>query len=204
MTTHVYIDGPSLYYGALKGRLGRWLDLQEWCETLLPGHDVTKIHYFTAWAPHDVKGSVLRQRAYMRAVATNPKTTVHFGRFKSDRRCTINGVAGFRKFHAREEIRDVDVALATTLLVDALTGACDTAVVVTSNSELRIPIAAARAHGVRVGIVNPRLGDEGNGLREFADFFVRPLPESYVAAQFPRRIRDAHGVITAPREWVTK
>ena len=141
---------------------------------------------------------MLRQRAYVRALATNPKTITHFGRFERDRRCTINGLNGRRKFHFREEIRDVDVKLTTALMADAFTGACDVAVVVTSNSELRVPIAAVRKHGVRVGIVNPREGHEGNALREHADFFIRPLPQSYVAAQFPRRIRDEHGAITAP------
>jgi hypothetical protein len=127
MATHVYIDGPSLYYGALKDRIGRWLDLQVWCEQLLPGLDVARIDYFTAWAPHSSPGAVLRQRVYVRALATSPKTTTHFGRFERDR-------------------------------------LCDVAVVVTSNSELRIPIAAVRERGVRVGIVNPRPGRAGNAV----------------------------------------
>ena len=50
MTTNVYVDGPSLYYGALKDRPGRWLDLQTWCERLLPDHDIERVRYFTAWA----------------------------------------------------------------------------------------------------------------------------------------------------------
>ena len=202
MTTHVYVDGPSLYYGTLKDRLGRWLDLQEWCETLLPGLEVARIHYLTAWAPHSTGDSVLRQRS-TRALATNPKTITHFGRFDHERRCTINGLNGGRNFHFREEIRDVDVPLTTTLMAEAFTGACDVAVVVTSNSELR------RAdHGTRArcssGDRRPARGHEGNALREHADFFIRPLPHSYVAAQLPLRIRDEHGTIRAPSEWVRR
>jgi uncharacterized LabA/DUF88 family protein len=204
MATHVYIDGPSLYYGALKDRLGRWLDLETWCEQLLPGLDVARIDYFTAWAPQSSSGAVLRQRAYVRALATRPKTTTHFGRFERERRCTINGLNGTRKFHFRQEIRDVDVALTTALMTDAFSGACDVAIVVTSNSELRIPIAAVRQRGVRVGIVNPRPGRDGNGLREHADFFIRPSAATYVAAQLPRTIQDEHGTITAPREWLRR
>ena len=104
----------------------------------------------------------------------------------------------------REEIRDVDVALTTALLTDAFSGACDVAVVVTSNSELRIPIAAVRERGVRVGIVNPRPGRAGNALREHADFFIRPSAATFGAAQLPRMLRDEHGTITAPREWVRR
>jgi uncharacterized LabA/DUF88 family protein len=204
MRTHVYIDGPSLYYGALKDRPGRWLDLEAWCERLLPGLDIARIDYFTAWAPHSSPGAVLRQRAYVRALATAPRTTAHFGRFERDRRCAIHGLNGSRKFHHREQVRDVDVALTTALLTDALSGACDVAVVVSSNSELRIPIASVRRRGVRVGIVNPRRGREGNALREHADFFIRPTADTYVEAQFPRRIRDEHGTITVPREWARR
>jgi uncharacterized LabA/DUF88 family protein len=204
MATHAYIDGPSLYYGALKDRPGRWLDVHAWCARLLPGLDIERVHYFTAWAPHSSPGAVLRQRAYVRALATSPQTSTHFGRFQRDRRCTINGLNGARKFHFREEIRDVDVALTTALLTDAFSGACDVAVLVTSNSELRIPIAAARQRGVRVGIVNPRPGRQGNGLREHADFFVRPSAASYIAAQFPLTMQDEHGTITAPKAWVRR
>ncbi len=36
MPTNVYVDGPNLYYAALRDRPIRWLDLQTWCESLLP------------------------------------------------------------------------------------------------------------------------------------------------------------------------
>ncbi len=48
MRTHVYIDGFHLYYGLLRGTPYRWLDLERFCDGLLPKNDVQKIYYFTA------------------------------------------------------------------------------------------------------------------------------------------------------------
>ena len=69
MATHVYIDGFNLYYGCLKRTPHRWLDLQAFCERMLPKDDVTKVRYFTALVsarPHDPHGPV-RQQVYLRA-----------------------------------------------------------------------------------------------------------------------------------------
>ena len=35
-STHVYIDGFNLYYGALKGTPYKWLDLEALCRKLMP------------------------------------------------------------------------------------------------------------------------------------------------------------------------
>jgi hypothetical protein len=43
LDTHVYIDGFNLYYGLLKGKPYKWLDLERFCDQLLPKNTVTKI-----------------------------------------------------------------------------------------------------------------------------------------------------------------
>ena len=48
MITNVYIDGFNLYYGLLKGTSYKWLDLERFCDQLLPRNTVQKIYYFTA------------------------------------------------------------------------------------------------------------------------------------------------------------
>jgi len=48
MKTRVYIDGFNLYYGLLKGTPFKWLDLERFCDQLLPKNTVEKIYYFTA------------------------------------------------------------------------------------------------------------------------------------------------------------
>jgi uncharacterized LabA/DUF88 family protein len=207
MTTNVYVDGPGLYYGALKDRPGRWLDLQTWCERLLPEHDIVRVRYFTAWAnPAFDQGPAIRQRVYLRALQTSPKVSIHFGR------CIKQGVdlPESRRPHERRRvikvrIKGVDVALTTELLVDLIDRDMDTAVLVTTDSDLRPPIAAVRRRGVRVGVVNPWQSQRlGHSLHEYADFFVRPPASSYVEAMFPLGMRDDKGTFRAPSSWVRR
>ena len=85
MDTHVYIDGFNLYYGLLRSSPFKWLNLEAFCDQLLPKNDIKKISYFTARVtarPHD-PGQPLRQQMYLRALATLPRVEVHFGTFLS-------------------------------------------------------------------------------------------------------------------------
>lgn len=43
MGTCIYVDGFNLYYGALKGRPHKWLDLEALCRVLLPGDQIVRI-----------------------------------------------------------------------------------------------------------------------------------------------------------------
>ena len=207
MTTNVYVDGPSLYYGALKDRPGRWLDLQTWCERLLPGQDVERVRYFTAWAnPAFDQGPAIRQRVYLRALQTSPKVSIHFGRCIKQRA----DLPEARRPHERRSVikvrmKGVDVALTTELLADVSDRDMDTAVLVTTDSDLRPPIAAVRSRGVRVGIVNPWRNQRlAHALHEYADFFVRPPTSSYVEAGFPLEMSDENGTFRAPSSWVRR
>jgi NYN domain-containing protein len=142
-STHVYIDGFNLYYGALKGTPHKWLDLSALCRRLLPDDDIRRIRYFTARVadrPHN-PGTAARQDAYLRALASDPLVTIHYGTFKSGvRRMPLAPVPAIgRPVMARvvsTEEKGSDVNLASYLLLDALRGACDTAVVVTNDSDL--------------------------------------------------------------------
>ncbi len=48
MATNVYVDGFNLYYGSLKDRPYRWLDLDALSRVLLPRDQINRIRYFTA------------------------------------------------------------------------------------------------------------------------------------------------------------
>ncbi len=55
-----------------------------------------------------------------------------------------------------------DVNLASHLLLDAFKGECGTAVVVSNDSDLRVPIRIAELElGVRVGFINPSRRNTG-------------------------------------------
>jgi hypothetical protein len=52
VSTNVYVDGFNLYYGCLRERPGKWLDLERLFAQLLPDHDVKRIRYFTGRVSH--------------------------------------------------------------------------------------------------------------------------------------------------------
>ncbi|HEU5483962.1 MAG TPA: NYN domain-containing protein [Microlunatus sp.] len=206
MATAVFVDGPGLYHAALKDRVGRWLDLRAWTASILPGLTIGRIHYFSAWANPPFPNKVDRQRVYLRALATVPIVTVHMGRGRIDDR-TVRTV-GSRPSQVRVHVprqKGVDVALATALLTESALRQCDTAVVVTADSDLRPALRAAREEfDVRLGIVNPLPGRRSMALREDADFHLRPAQTSYLAAQFPLTMSDQHGSFRAPKGWAQK
>lgn len=208
MVTNVYVDGPNLYYAALKDKVGlRWLDLVTWSERLLPGHEIKRVRYFTAWAnPARPSGQAERQRWYLRALDTLPEVSLHFGRcIKDTVQLTEPRPSNLTRTVIKVREKGVDVALATKLLVDAARRDCDTAVIVSSDSDLRTPIEAARKQlRIRVGVINPREGSAGNALKESVNFHIRPEQGSYKAAQLPAQLRDSRGVITVPKEWTQK
>ena len=208
MVTNVYVDGPNLYYAVLKDTLLRWLDVVTWSSRLLPDHEIKRVRYFTAWANPARSGGPQadRQRVYLRALRTSPKVSLHFGRCIKDT-VDLPEPRRFDRLHSVVKVRQkgVDVALATHLLVDAAQQDCDTAVIVSSDSDLRVPVLAARQQlGLRVGVINPVRHRGGWALREHVDFHIRPRQDSYPAARFPLILTDRGGEFRAPKSWVTK
>lgn len=161
MPTNVYVDGFNLYYGCLKSSPYKWLDLEALCKKLLPRDDIGRIRYFTARvaARHDPQ-TPMRQQVYLRALETSSVISVHYGHFLTHptkmRRASVHkGQDPMVKVIKTEE-KGSDVNLATFLLLDAFKKDCDTAVVISNDSDLKLPIEVAQNElGVRVGVVNP-------------------------------------------------
>ena len=140
--TIVYVDGFNLYYGAVKGTRHKWLDIEAMCRLLLPKDEIVKIRYFTARIssrPDDLQQSA-RQDAYLRALATLPLLEIHYGYFvtRTVRRRLANRSGkdprSVEVLHT--EGKSSDVNLATYLVLDACKQRCDTAVVVSNDSDL--------------------------------------------------------------------
>lgn len=72
--------------------------------------------------------------------------------------------AHFMVSYAYREEKGSDVNVAAHLLTDVLTGAVDAAIVISNDSDLALPIVAARNH-VPVGIVNPSRNTTAGALR---------------------------------------
>ena len=207
LRTRVYIDGFNLYYGALRRTPYRWLDLGTLARRLLPRNDVVGIRYFTARvsARGGDERQPQRQDTYLRALATIPDLTIHYGHYlthATSMRLAEPAAwgAAFAKVLKTEE-KGSDVNLATLLLLDAFRSECEVAVVITNDSDLRLPIEVARRElGITVGVVNPHPPKRRSRALE-ADFFRQLREGTLRASQFPAQLRDEHGLIHKPARW---
>ncbi len=207
MATIVYIDGFNLYYGALKGTPYRWLDLGALCRRLLPRDDIVAIRYFTARviARQGDPTQPQRQETYLRALRTLPSVEIHYGKFTTHRRRMLladppsGGSRTVEVLHTEEKRSDVN--LASHLLLDAFHRACETAVVVSNDSDLRVPlIMVQRELGMRVGIVNPHPPHRRS--RDLEATFFKQLRRSTLAeCRLPDVLEDDDGRFRKPDGW---
>lgn len=201
MDTIVYIDGFNLYYRAVRGTPYKWLDLEAFCDLLLPRNRVTLVRYFTAKRMNrpDDPGVRQRQEAYWRALRTLERIEIHEGRFK---RKTVAGPRvdgdGFARIRCFEE-KESDVNLASWLVLDAFTRSHTSAVVISNDSDLATPVRLVRDHRrLVVGIVNP----DRSAPDQLSGDFRRPLRSWHLAqAQLPMALTDPDGTIRKPAGW---
>lgn len=204
--TNVYVDAFNLYYGCLKGTPYKWLDLDALCRLLLPRHTIGRIRYFTAVVesrPGDPRQQQ-RQQAYIRALRTIPRLTVHYGSFLTNAvRLPLANPAPNQPRTVevlRTEEKGSDVNLTTYLLIDGFRGDYETAVVISNDSDLEAPIQAVRRElGLSVGVAIPSGRVRRSALP--ADFYRRIRRGVLAASQFPDTLSDAHGTITRPSSW---
>jgi hypothetical protein len=227
LDTHVYIDGFNLYYGLLKSKPNKWLDLEKFCDSLLPKNTVKKIYYFTAKVdarPHD-PDQPTRQDAYLQALATLPRVEVHLGTFmtqvvsqavvetdplKPNRPHKIAGVpvvktdasgVPVKTWVLKSEEKGSDVNLAAYLLRDAYSGACQCAVIISNDSDLLTPIRMAKTDcGLIIGLAPPRPFGSA-ALKSLADFVIDPRVHLLAASQFPDPVTTPNGMIHKPANW---
>ena len=207
MATNVYVDAFNLYYGCLKGTPYRWLDLGAFCARLLPKDEVQRIRYFTATvsARPDNAHAPQRQQVYLRALETISGLSIHYGHYLSH--VTRMPLAQPRRGGARTvqvvktEEKGSDVNLATYLLLDAFKGDCDVAVVISNDSDLKLPIEVAQHElGLRVGVVNPHPPSRRSRALQ-PTFFKQVRSSALAACQFPPVLADARGEIRKPARW---
>lgn len=126
----VYIDGFNLYRRLLENQpQDKWLDVEALATRLLPVFELTRVRYFTAIIkvlPGADVNSPQRQQAYLRALETLPRTTIHLGNFRVDKRrmpvhpieWEADGMPRMATVRKTEE-KGSDVSLASHLLLDA-------------------------------------------------------------------------------------
>ena len=218
MRFNVYVDGFNLYYGALRGRPYRWLDIRRFARTLLgPSDEVHRVRYFTSRIrpSRSDPEAYERQATYLRALQTLPDLSIHYGHFLISR-VTMERADGAGSVPViKTEEKGTDVNLATHLLLDAFDGDYEGALIVSNDSDLAEPIRQVQARFDRpVGVVLPILNHSGIGRRRVpsreltvAATFDRRITNTrrrlrlLAACQFPETLTDARGSFTRPREW---
>jgi hypothetical protein len=210
----VYVDGFNLYYGSLKDRPYRWLDLGGLSTRLLPRDQVVGIKYFTAlstsapWKSSQAAKSA-SQQTYLRALRTVPDLTIHFGNFLSHpvkRRLVKPPRRGspYREVWHTEE-KGSDVNLASHLLVDGFRARYDLAVVISNDSDLTEPVRFVRDDlNAPVGILNPhpnRSWELSPAKLPMGSFYKPIRPGALAASQFPPTLHDQDGSFSKPNGW---
>ncbi|MGB3763307.1 MAG: NYN domain-containing protein [Ornithinimicrobium sp.] len=208
-TTNVYVDGFNLYY-AIRKTPYKWLDPGQLFRQLLPQNDIQRIRYFTARIkprPGDPLGPD-RQDVYLRALATVPGLSLHYGKFLASTKYmrlvdppeppqlpTV-------EVHHMEE-KGSDVNLATWMLVDAYENDCEQSVLVTNDSDLAFPMQIlSQRLGRKVGLVNPWDANPSRMLMREGPTFVRRLRHGLLAAsQFPDEIDTGTRQLYKPPAW---
>lgn len=211
MKAIVYVDGFNLYYGCLRGTSYRWLDLCGFAQKMLPRDRIVGIKYFTAKVqarPSDPEAPD-RQKTYLRALATLPETSIHYGQFLTTKiwaaRVDPPKVGrGMVKVWKTEE-KGSDVNLATQLLVDGYENNYELAVVISNDGDLKGPIEHVRnVLHKPVGVLNPRRN------RSYAlsppklprGSFYKPIREGVLrVSQFPDELMDQRGKFRKPASW---
>jgi uncharacterized LabA/DUF88 family protein len=174
--------------------------------TPLPKDEIKRIRYFTATvsARPDNPHAPQRQQVYLRALGTTPGLSIHYGHYLSHvtRMPLARPRRGARTVEViKTEEKGSDVNLATYLLLDAFKREADAAVVISNDSDLKLPIEVAQNElGIRVGVVNPHPpARRSRALRP--TFFKQIRASALAACQLPPVLHDTHGEIRKPSRW---
>ena len=210
MRTYVYIDGFNLYYGALKGTVHKWLDINALFRNILrPENDIQKIKYFIARisARPDNPNAPQRQDVYLRALdAYIPGLEVTEGHFiQKPMTMRLVKPMGARKFARvfKTEEKGSDVNLAVQLVNDAWHNRYDCAVVCSNDGDIAeaLRIVKRERHKSVVLVVpgDPKKRPPSVELKRWANATLRITPAMLANSQLPTPIPGT--TIHKPPTW---
>lgn len=207
------IDGFNLYHSlknashdlGLDGAGTRWLNIRELCEAYLyiigNNAQVTGIWYFSALAKHielfkaDV---VTRHLTYLDCLRATD-ISIELSRFKKKFiQCSICS----EKIKRYEE-KETDVALATKLFEIFITDQCDTAVLITGDTDIGPAVRTARRLFPHKAIVFMLPYKRHNReLINLSSKYIEIKKEAYLRHQFPDPFVTSTGkMFTKPARW---
>jgi uncharacterized LabA/DUF88 family protein len=207
VVTNVYVDGFNFYYGCIKGTRFHWLDFDALARTLLRGHQVGTVRYFTARVDDrpDDPNQAQRQATYIRALDSFESVSIHFGQFrtntKSVRLARPRPDGRLYDWAVITEEKGTDVSLASHLLWDTFHKSIDAALVLSNDSDLQEPIDMAMQLGVSVILVNPH--HHTGQAHHLHGSDRRNLRRSHLErCQLPSELVDAKGhIVRRPATW---
>jgi hypothetical protein len=164
----------------------------------LQGGQLEKIYYFTALAHHGGADVVRRHTEYIKALESTGVATVRGNFKKKFPRCKICGT----KYLSHEE-KESDVNIALQLLKSFMNGECDTAVLVTGDTDLVSAVRTTKElfPSKTVGIAFP-YKRANNHFRAIADFTFKISVDGYRNNQFPDPVKLPDGtILIKPSLW---
>ncbi|MCF8038973.1 MAG: NYN domain-containing protein [Desulfohalobiaceae bacterium] len=208
MRTYIYIDAFNLYYGALKGKPYKWLDLKALFEKVLqPKNQIICIKYFTAMVsprPNDPE-KPNRQDTYLKALeAYVPGIEIFYGTYLTH---TVNAPLANHGPNPpivqvlKTEEKGSDVNMAVHLLNDSWLDRYDCGVVVSNDSDLAEAMhLVKKQHSKILGVVFPDEKRRGSKeLMQYADFTRKIRRNALKNSQLPERIPGTN--IHKPPDW---
>lgn len=232
--TTVYVDGFNLYHGAKElvgrespGASWKWLDIHALSKRFVPRDQIHRVRYFTARvaSPDHDPSLQQRQQAYIRALETDPTTSIHYGQFKlrkvrmplvrrpnAVQQRLLRAAGQSVKRHPdgnttvqvwKTEEKGSDVNLASYLIADAFRGQFEKALIISNDTDLCEPIRLVSTElSLPIVVVNPRGHTQpAAALRKVASQTRRLRVAALVGSQFPELLNDAHGTINRPPGW---
>lgn len=199
-----YIDGFNLYFG-LKSKGWRryyWLNPQQLIQNLLkPDQKLVFTKYFTARVnsnPRD-PGKHKRQATFLEAIDTLPDTRIYYGHYlPKQQTCFKCGAT----WNAHEE-KMTDVNIAVEMLNDAYDDAFDTAMLVSADSDLAMPVESITKRFPKKRVIVACPPDRhSKRLESLADACFIIGRKKFHDSQFPDEIKKTDGfILKRPTSW---
>jgi len=197
----VFIDGFNLYFGLKEKGWKKyyWLNVKKLAASLVtPKQVLVHTKYFTAkiTKPNSKRK---RQEAFLSALGTLSDFSIYYGRYQSF--TAICKKCGHKHIQSNEKRTDVNIA--THMLVDAFQDSFDTAILISADSDLTLPILEIRRLFPRkyIKIAFPPARSSYD-LRNVAPTCFQIYETKLRKSLFPDEVVLATGyTVTRPKSW---
>ena len=204
------IDGFNLYHSvrdaarAAGGRGTKWLNIKSLCESylhLVGGQSVlVNIYYFSALAKHleSSDAEVTRRHRVLLDCLRSTGVKIELARFK--KKTIICDQC--RRVIVRHEEKETDVAIAARLLESFQSDECDTAMLVTGDTDIAPAVRTAQRlfPDKTIGFAFP-FGRKNKELAQLVPLSFQISKNQYLKNQFPPVVEISGRVLHKPDKW---